>query len=493
MYVEREGTAERPAAHPANERHDDSERTVSVTKSFTRAENAKFPTYIPAANPLRFPTYVKVSKEHLAIDTLLYYDIPYEVDRADPNYIIIVREMEPHETEVLFQHTRRLRSRGRSRLPNIEIEKTLNNVRSTKSITAGKLKSVIMKDLVPVIQLERPNISTPTMIMNDRRQREARREAEEDGKAQEERRRSRGSSRALSTERTVTEKILEKLRLSRLEAAGELQFVAADSLSNLKSTNSLIGEARLARQSSNPDCHPISSKDSYDSIEMDQCGSKYNRELPSRPLFERSRSALPAPIPNLRRRSPELGLRGLQRRNESIELGKNDQQTARAALAYQLSHASAAVVQTSTQEGDPPLSMHVEQTDLHKGRQQTSTSPDKEKQSSSFSKFIGGKLEKTKCSVTEKYNQRGIGALLENPEEHESGHTRGKLLKLPKYTDSKIDFDTASDVPEEQRLALSFHNKGNLSKSEDEYAIEEDGNYALDASRTVHTEPTKSS
>lgn len=37
------------------------------------------------ANPLRLgpqPTYVKVHKEHLAVDTLVYYDIPYEIDRV---------------------------------------------------------------------------------------------------------------------------------------------------------------------------------------------------------------------------------------------------------------------------------------------------------------------------------------------------------------------------------------------------------------------------
>ncbi|KAF2272605.1 uncharacterized protein EI97DRAFT_206846 [Westerdykella ornata] len=62
------------------------------------------------------PTYVKVHKEHLSIDTLHYYDIPYEIDRADPNYIIILREMDNKETEILFEHTRRLRTRGTSRL-----------------------------------------------------------------------------------------------------------------------------------------------------------------------------------------------------------------------------------------------------------------------------------------------------------------------------------------------------------------------------------------
>lgn len=37
-------------------------------------------------------------------------------DQTDPNYIIILREMEPRETEILFEHTRRLRSRGSTRL-----------------------------------------------------------------------------------------------------------------------------------------------------------------------------------------------------------------------------------------------------------------------------------------------------------------------------------------------------------------------------------------
>jgi hypothetical protein len=34
----------------------------------------------------------------------------------DPNYLIILREMDPKETEILFEHTRRLRSRSSNRL-----------------------------------------------------------------------------------------------------------------------------------------------------------------------------------------------------------------------------------------------------------------------------------------------------------------------------------------------------------------------------------------
>ncbi|KAJ9626528.1 hypothetical protein H2203_004161 [Taxawa tesnikishii (nom. ined.)] len=58
---------------------------------------------------VRQPIYSKVHREYLDVDTLRYYEIPYEYDRANPDYIIILREMDKYETEVLFEHTRRLR------------------------------------------------------------------------------------------------------------------------------------------------------------------------------------------------------------------------------------------------------------------------------------------------------------------------------------------------------------------------------------------------
>ncbi|KAF3050886.1 hypothetical protein E8E11_010771 [Didymella keratinophila] len=66
-------------------------------------------------DPLRIaaqPTYVKIRREYLDIETLHYYDISYEYD-VDPNYIVVFREMSQKETDILFEHTRRLRS-GRS-------------------------------------------------------------------------------------------------------------------------------------------------------------------------------------------------------------------------------------------------------------------------------------------------------------------------------------------------------------------------------------------
>ncbi|KAK5132929.1 hypothetical protein LTR08_008376 [Meristemomyces frigidus] len=57
----------------------------------------------------RAPVYAKVHRDYLSVDTLIYYDIPYRFD-DDPNYIIIMREMDKYETEVLFNHTKSLQS-----------------------------------------------------------------------------------------------------------------------------------------------------------------------------------------------------------------------------------------------------------------------------------------------------------------------------------------------------------------------------------------------
>ncbi|GAB1740129.1 hypothetical protein NU219Hw_g5046t1 [Hortaea werneckii] len=57
----------------------------------------------------RRPVYPSAHRDFLSIETLAHYDIPYEIDRSNPDYIIILREMDKYETEVLFEHTRRIR------------------------------------------------------------------------------------------------------------------------------------------------------------------------------------------------------------------------------------------------------------------------------------------------------------------------------------------------------------------------------------------------
>lgn len=57
----------------------------------------------------RNPTFVRVKRTHIDVETLRYYGLPWEYDSGDPEYIIILQEMEQHETELLFEHTRKLR------------------------------------------------------------------------------------------------------------------------------------------------------------------------------------------------------------------------------------------------------------------------------------------------------------------------------------------------------------------------------------------------
>lgn len=77
------------------------------------------------------PVYSKVHTKYLSLATLEYYDLPWEYDRVgdtprsvslilltvtlaqnDPNYIIITRELDKDEIEVLFEHTRILQAGG---------------------------------------------------------------------------------------------------------------------------------------------------------------------------------------------------------------------------------------------------------------------------------------------------------------------------------------------------------------------------------------------
>jgi hypothetical protein len=57
--------------------------------------------------PPALPTYARVRREFADIGTLEYYDNPYTKDE-DPNYVIILREMNQEEADILFEHTRRL-------------------------------------------------------------------------------------------------------------------------------------------------------------------------------------------------------------------------------------------------------------------------------------------------------------------------------------------------------------------------------------------------
>ncbi|KAK4899643.1 hypothetical protein LTR27_002909 [Elasticomyces elasticus] len=58
----------------------------------------------------QWPVYPKVHRRYLDVDTLAYYGIPFERDRVHPDYFILLRQMDKYETDILFEHTRKLRS-----------------------------------------------------------------------------------------------------------------------------------------------------------------------------------------------------------------------------------------------------------------------------------------------------------------------------------------------------------------------------------------------
>lgn len=85
----------------------------NTIESHSRSEthNNTEPPALPDALQLEHPpTYSKIHKNFLDLETLRYYNLPYEYD-VDPNYFIILKEMSQKETDVLFEHTRRLRAR----------------------------------------------------------------------------------------------------------------------------------------------------------------------------------------------------------------------------------------------------------------------------------------------------------------------------------------------------------------------------------------------
>lgn len=71
-----------------------------------------------AIDPSR-PTYTRMARRHLSIETLNRYRLEYEFDQ-DPDYILIKRWVPEYEQDFLWAHTREIRERRRPTLLAIE-------------------------------------------------------------------------------------------------------------------------------------------------------------------------------------------------------------------------------------------------------------------------------------------------------------------------------------------------------------------------------------
>ncbi|THW10419.1 TPR-like protein [Aureobasidium pullulans] len=69
--------------------------------------------YKDASRPSRTPVFPKIHKRHLEIETLESFHLPWDFDFETGQFIVILREMEKHEIDLLFEHTARHRERGR--------------------------------------------------------------------------------------------------------------------------------------------------------------------------------------------------------------------------------------------------------------------------------------------------------------------------------------------------------------------------------------------
>ncbi|KAF7681105.1 hypothetical protein GT037_000081 [Alternaria burnsii] len=65
----------------------------------------------------RRPNHLTMHKRHVDVETLYYYNIPYEWDPTDPDRFIILRDMDQRDLESLWKHTHRLRGSATTKKP----------------------------------------------------------------------------------------------------------------------------------------------------------------------------------------------------------------------------------------------------------------------------------------------------------------------------------------------------------------------------------------
>ena len=58
----------------------------------------------------RTPAFPKIHRKYIDEATLEYYNIPYEIHKDDGNFFILLRAMDSHEMDFLFEDTRKLRA-----------------------------------------------------------------------------------------------------------------------------------------------------------------------------------------------------------------------------------------------------------------------------------------------------------------------------------------------------------------------------------------------
>ncbi|KAL8682211.1 MAG: hypothetical protein Q9186_001749 [Xanthomendoza sp. 1 TL-2023] len=91
---------------------------------------------------LNRPTYIKVHRKHLSPDTLDAYELPWEWDDRDSNYIVIKRWINENDQDKLFEHTRKLREQRLLTSAPVELRKENGKLKLVREKSpAGKERS----------------------------------------------------------------------------------------------------------------------------------------------------------------------------------------------------------------------------------------------------------------------------------------------------------------------------------------------------------------
>jgi len=92
------------------------------------------------------PTYIKVNKKYLETATLEYYELPWEYDSHDSNFLIIKQWLHEDDQEKLFEHTRQLREQKLITYTTTEVRKEHDKLMLVrKKDKRGKSPAVVMR------------------------------------------------------------------------------------------------------------------------------------------------------------------------------------------------------------------------------------------------------------------------------------------------------------------------------------------------------------
>ncbi|KAL2416818.1 hypothetical protein ABEF95_005688 [Exophiala dermatitidis] len=95
---------------------------------------------------LQRPTYIKVNRKYLHPDTLDAYNLPWEWDARDDEYIIIKRYIDHDLQDELFEHTRRLKERKLITGPYVKETKIVTKLSPNEFVKKGGDKMYVVRE-----------------------------------------------------------------------------------------------------------------------------------------------------------------------------------------------------------------------------------------------------------------------------------------------------------------------------------------------------------